>query len=369
MNRMKKKKIILLQVFVILILLTNSSCQKVSNKANAWHENQWTIEKVNSWYDKQGWITGCNYTPSTAGNSIEMWHKDTYDAATIDKELGWAKDLGFNSMRVFIHSLVWQHDAEGLKERINDYLSISTKHGIKTMFVLFDDCWNPEGEYGIQPEPQKGVHNSLWVQDPIVSQRADTATLYKTMEHFVKDILETFKNDERVQIWDLYNEPGNSKHLTNSLPLLRKVFLWAREVNPSQPLTSGIWRLDFYDLNKFQLENSDVVSYHCYHPRERHQDWIYMMNAYKRPVLCTEWMGRRFGSTFEEIMPILKNQNIGSYVWGFVAGKTNTIFAWDDPQPDGKEPQLWFHDILRVDGSPYSVTEIETIKSLTKINK
>ena len=355
---MKRTKIITVHLLVFLISITGINAK-----------SKWTVEEANSWYAKQGWIVGCNYTPSTAVNQIEMWHKDTYDAATIEKELGWAKELGFNSMRVFLHSLVWQNDPEGLKSRMNNYLSISTKYGIKTMFVFFDDCWNPEAQYGFQPEPQKGVHNSLWKQDPIVSKRTDTTVLYKKMELYVKDILNTFKNDDRILLWDLYNEPGNSNHLTTSLPLVKKVFKWAREVNPSQPLTSGIWRLDFYDLNKFQLENSDVITYHCYHPAERHQDWIYMMNAYRRPVICTEWMGRRFESTFEKVMPMLKNQHIGAYCWGFVAGKTNTIFAWDDPRPDGKEPSVWFHDILRVDGTPYSIKEIETIKSLTNISK
>ncbi len=353
---MKKVKISILLVSVFTLLIIS---------VNAQPKSKWTVEKANSWYAKQGWIVGCNFTPSTAVNQIEMWHKDTYDATTIDRELVWAKELGFNSMRVFLHSLVWENDVEGLKNRMKNYLSISTKYGIKTTFVFFDDCWNAEAQYGKQPEPKTGVHNSGWIQDPIVSKRADSTVLYKKMELYIKDILQTFKNDDRILMWDLYNEPGNSNHLTSSLPLLRKVFQWAREVNPSQPLTSGIWQLNFYDLNKFQLENSDVITYHCYHPAERHQDWIYMMNAYRRPVICTEWMGRRFGSTFEKVLPMLKSQHIGAYSWGFVAGKTNTIFAWDDPRPDGKEPTIWFHDILRVDGTPYSINEIETIKSLT----
>jgi hypothetical protein len=326
----------------------------------------WSKKESNNWYAKQGWVVGCNFVPSSAINQLEMWQSDTFDPKTIAKELGWAKDLGFNCMRVFLHSLAWQSDPVGFKKRINEYLAISSKLNIKTCFVFFDDCWNPEALVGKQPEPKPGVHNSGWIQDPIVSKRADTIALYKEMELYVKDILTTYKNDDRIIMWDLYNEPGNSEHFSSSLPLLKKVFQWAREVNPSQPLTSGIWRLDFYDLNKFQLENSDVITYHCYHNVERHQDWIHMMNAYRRPVICTEWMARRSESTFEKVMPMLKKQNIGAFNWGFVAGKSNTIFAWDDPCPDGKEPLLWFHDILRIDGTPYSLKEVEVIKSLTK---
>jgi len=33
--------------------------------------------------------------------------------------------------------------------------------------------------------------------------------------------------------------------------------------------------------------------------------------------------------------------------------------------PDRKEPELWFHDILRKDGTPFSQDEVETIRELT----
>lgn len=353
---------------ILFFILIVSPFQIVYSQ-NQQNGAKWSTEKSKTWYTKQGWVVGCNYITSNAVNQLEMWQKETFDPKTIERELSWAKELGFNAMRVYLNSLVWQADADGFKKRINEYLAISSKYGIKTCFVFFDDCWNPEAKIGKQPEAKTGVHNSGWVHDPIVSKRADTTLLYKEMELYVKDILKTFNNDDRVLMWDLYNEPGNTNQLNKSLPLLKKVFQWAREINPSQPLTSGVWRLDFYELNKFQLENSDVITYHCYLNAERHQDWIYMMNAYGRPVICTEWMGRRFESTFEKVMPMLKNENIGAFSWGFVAGKTNTIFAWDDPRPDGKEPKVWFHDILRVDGTPYDSKEIETIKKLTLTNQ
>lgn len=338
----------------------NESAVNTSQTAERWEECV-----VNDWYKQQPWQVGCNYVTSSAVNQLEMWQADTFDPQLIDKELGWAQDLGFNSMRVFLHSLVWQNDSVNFKKRIDEYLSISSKHGIKTTFVLFDDCWNPETTYGKQPEPKVGVHNSGWVQDPIVSMRKDTVALYPVMEKYVKDILTTFKDDDRVLMWDLYNEPGNSGHANESLPLLEKVFQWGREVNPSQPLTSGIWKLDLRDLNAYQLNHSDVITYHCYLDRPSHEQWLTWLSYYSRPMICTEWMGRRFNSTFETVMPMLKEKNVGAYSWGFVAGKTNTIFAWDDPRPDGKEPKLWFHDIVRTDGTPFSAKEIETIKSLT----
>lgn len=327
--------------------------------------NQWTKAEADTWYSKQGWLVGCNYSPSNAINQLEMWQQDTFSPELIDKELGWAKELGFNTMRTYLHSLVWRQDPDGFKKRIDEYLKISTKHGIKTTLVFFDDCWVPEAKIGKQPEPKVGVHNSGWVHDPIVSERVDTVAMYAMMESYVKDVMTTFKDDDRILMWDLYNEPGNTNQLTKSLPLVKKVFQWGREVDPSQPLTVGIWKLDFHEINRVSLESSDIITYHCYLNKSTHQDWIHFLKLYDRPMVCTEWMGRRFESTFETVMPLLKEQNIGALGWGFVAGKTNTIFAWDDPRPNGEEPKLWFHDILRVDGTPYCVKEIETIKSMT----
>lgn len=352
--------------FLLLVTISLIGCQTGIVPQKNVQNNKWSIEKANEWHTRQGWIAGCNFIPSNAINQLEMWQAETFDPETIDRELSWAEELGFNAMRVYLHSIVWQNDPDGFKNRINDYLTISAKHNIKTIFVFFDDCWNPEAQKGKQPEPKTGVHNSGWVHDPIVSMRADTAKLYKEMEMYIKDVLNRFKDDERVLMWDLYNEPGNAGQLNNSLPLLKKAFEWARSVNPSQPLTVGVWNLNLEELNKYQIENSDIISYHYYHNLERHYDWIHFLKLYGRPLICTEWMARRFGSTFEKVMPMLKEQQVGAISWGFVAGKTNTIFAWDDPRPDGKEPELWFHDILRKDGSPYSTEEIKTIKTLTK---
>lgn len=357
------KKIIALTILFLISL----SCTTQINHVDTKQFGRWNEGKINQWYKKQGWLVGCNYTTSSAVNQLEMWQSDTFDPELIDKELGWAEELGFTSMRVFLHSLVWLNDSIGLKDRINQYLTISEKHGISTMFVLLDDCWNPEAQYGPQPEPKPGIHNSGWVQDPIVSMRSDTLILYPIMEKYIKDIIGTFKDDKRLIMWDLYNEPGNSSHGITSLPLLKKVFKWAREINPSQPLTSGMWNLNLSELSNFQLNASDIISYHCYLNKEQHKSWLNWLKLYNRPLVCTEWMGRRFDSTFEKIMPMLKDENVAAYNWGFVAGKTNTIFAWDDPRPDGKEPELWFHDIIRKDGTPFDSKEIDIIKSLTLV--
>jgi hypothetical protein len=185
----------------------------------------------------------------------------------------------------------------------------------------------------------------------------------------MKDVLTTFKEDKRIVLWDLYNEPGGSNPYgmngDKSMGLLQKTFEWGRTVNPSQPLSAGIWTDKFPNLNRYQLENSDVITYHTYEPLESHVQLIDTLKHYGRPMICTEYMARTRNSTFETIMPLLKAEKIGAINWGLVAGKTNTIFAWDTPLSDVTEPPVWFHDIFRQDGTPYSQEEIDTIKSLT----
>lgn len=327
---------------------------------------RWTEEQAGKWYEAQGWRVGCDYIPSDAINQIEMWSASSYNRELIDKELGWAEDLGFNTLRVYLSSVVYANDPQGLKDRMDDFLDICEGHGIRPLFVFFDDCWNAESAYGVQPEPKPGIHNSGWVRDPSDALRADTLSLYPALETYVKDILGTFAEDGRILLWDLYNEPGNSKYKSGSLPLLKKVFGWAQEVRPSQPLTAGVWSDALKELNEFQLANSDVTSYHCYSSPETQQEAIDTLKRYGRPLICTEYMARTKNCTFQNTLPVLKANNVTAINWGFVAGKTNTIFAWDDPLPELQEPPVWFHDIYRTDGTPYSQEEVDFIKSLIR---
>jgi endo-1,4-beta-mannosidase len=281
--------------------------------------------------------------------------------------LGFAESIGLNCMRVFLHHLAWQEDPPGFKNRIKQYLEIAERHHISTIFVFFDDCWNETYKAGIQPLPKPGIHNSGWLRDP-GKLLYDDPTIIQVLEKYVKDILITFKNDNRVLLWDLYNEPGNSSYGNKSLPLLQKIFEWAREINPSQPLSAGLWTQDLQDFNKFQLANSDVVTYHNYEDEIVHQHCIDTLKKYDRPLICTEYMARLRKSTFFNIMPILKEQKIGAINWGLTTGKTNTMYAWDTPIPDGSEPKIWFHDIFRPDGRAFDIKETQFISSLTGKN-
>jgi hypothetical protein len=328
----------------------------------------WSKEKANEWSEKHGWIRGSNFIPSSAINQLEMWQKETFDPKTIDRELGFAESIGFNAMRVFLHHLAWQEDPEGFKTRMKTYLEISDKHHIGTIFVIFDDCWNDVYKAGPQPAPKPGVHNSGWLRDPGTLYHTEPA-LGDTLEKYVKDIMAAFKHDRRIFFWDLYNEPGNSDYGNKSMDLLKKVFTWGRQVNPDQPLSSGVWKPELNDLNEFQLNNDDIITYHNYSNEIEHAKIIDTLKAYGRPLICTEYMARTKGSKFANITPLLKRSRVGAINWGLVSGKTNTIYAWDTPMPEGGEPKVWFHDIFRKDGTPFSKDEISLIKSLTGKNR
>jgi hypothetical protein len=323
---------------------------------------RWSAADANAWYAKQPWLVGCNFIPSTAINQLEMWQADTFDPKTIDRELGWAESIGFNCVRVYLHDLAWEADADGFKKRIDEYLKIASKHGIRTVFCLFDACWQPEPKIGKQPPPEPGVHNSGWVQSP--AHKLVTAPKeWGRLERYIKDLVGSFGKDERILMWDIYNEPGNTGLNEKSLPLLKEVFRWARAVKPSQPLTAGVWYGNKV-LNDYQLETSDVITFHNYNPADNLRKQIADLKKLGRPLICTEWMARTQGSRIETHLAIFKDEKVGCLNWGLVSGKTNTIYPWGSKK-GAPEPKLWFHDLFRADGTPYDAKEVALVKKLT----
>jgi hypothetical protein len=347
---------------------------------------QWTREQANRWYAGQPWRVGANYAPASAINQLEMWQAATFDPATIDRELGWAQAMGMTTMRVFVHNLLWEQDADGLKNRMDQFLTIAARHNIKPMFVLFDSCWDPNPQLGPQHPPIPGVHNSGWVQGPGAQRLADRSQ-YGKFEAYVKDVVGRFRNDDRIFAWDLWNEPNNEgggnytptprkKELVAGL--LDQVFTWAQSVDPTQPLTAGLWIGDHWDqratldpVERIQVSRSDVMSFHDYGWPERFAARARQMLSYGRPVLCTEYMARGAGSTFDGSLPIGKRLNIAMINWGFVDGRTQTRLPWDSWKKPytGEEPTVWFHEVLRADGTPYRQAEVDLIRRLTAAPK
>ena len=327
---------------------------------------QWTKEQANDWQTKQPWVVGCNFLPSTAINQLEMWQEDSFDVKTIDRELGWAQSIGMNSVRVYLHDLAYETDPKGFKQRMDKFLQIADRHKIRPLFVFFDDCWNPHPQLGKQPIPKKGVHNSGWVRSPGDAQRNWPKDMER-LETYVKDILNTFKRDRRVYLWDLYNEPGNSGYDLKSMELLKKCFEWAWDVRPSQPVSAGLWYGN-NEFNQFQIANSDVITFHNYNDAKNLQSEISRLVKLGRPVVCTEWMARQNSSWIKTNLPVFHESKIACFNWGLVSGKSNTIFPWGSKE-GSEEPTPWFHDIFRQDGTPFDATETDLFKKLTARGK
>lgn len=375
-------------LLIAIVLITFSSCndagssKNASSKDSAAQRTIWTAEQANDWYAKQPWYVGANFLPSTAINQLEMFRAESFDTATIDRELGWAASLGMNVMRVYLHDLLYQHDEQGFFERMNKLLEIADKHQIKILFTIFDSCWDPFPVWNKQREPKPFVHNSGWVQSPGQNILKDSMQ-YPQLEKYVKAVVGKFAKDERILAWDVWNEPDNMTgpsyekvEIPNKvdlvLPLLKKTFEWARSANPSQPLTSGVWAGNWESdstlkpIEKLQIEESDVISFHCYDDSTTLAKKIKELQRYNKPLICTEYMARPNKSTFQSSLPVAKANKVAMINWGFVDGKSQTIYPWDSwTKTYTSEPPLWFHDIFRKDGTPYKQEEVEFIKQVT----
>ncbi len=124
-------------------------------------------------------------------------------------------------------------------------------------------------------------------------------------------------------------------------------------------------------VSRVQIEQSDIISFHNYGWPEDFKAHVKMLEQFHRPLICTEYMARNIGSTFDGILPIAKKDHIGAINWGLVAGKSQTWIPWDSWQHpyDKEEPMLWQHDVFRPDGLPYREAETELIQQLTGKNK
>jgi hypothetical protein len=343
--------------------------------------SRWSPERANRWYQAQGWPVGANYITSNAINQLEMFQPGTYDPRRIDTELGWARFHGLNAVRVFLHDQLWAQDSRSFQARLAQFVGIAARHRIKPLFVLFDSCWDPHPKLGRQRAPRPGIHNSGWVQSP-GAERIDDRRYFGTLHDYVTGVLAQFRNDDRVLGWDLWNEPDNPARVYADVErpdkqervaeLLPQVFAWARSVDPRQPLTSGVWDGAWADpahrstITGIQLDNSDVITFHCYAAPANFESRIAELSPQGRPILCTEYMARPLGSTVDGVLPIAKRHNVGAINWGLVAGKTQTYFPWDSwDHPYATVPRLWFHDLLRPDGRPFQSIETQTIRTLT----
>lgn len=335
-------------------------------------KGQWSVQQANDWLDQQGWLVGFNYVPSYASNTTEMWQHSTFNLKCIDRELGWAEDIGYNSLRVFVPYIVWKKDPSSFKRRFELFLRCADKHGLRVMPVLFDDCsfGDPkqlDPRLGEQRELQPGMPFFNWTPCP-GETAGGSLKERRFLKRYVQDMIGTHAQDQRINCWDLFNEPTHSTQVGNPT-FLQTIFEWARGAHPSQPLTVAFWTIK-NDLNTVILANSDIVTFHGYAPNAILDIYITVFGVVQRPVLCTEWMARIFGSDFETDLPLFANRGVGCYQWGLVNGRTQAQFPWGNEVGGSVDPTYgWLHDILYSDGTPYRVDEVETIKKTIQDNR
>jgi hypothetical protein len=322
--------------------------------------SRWPVEKAWHWYKQQPWVCGFNYIPATAINYTEMWQKETFDPKTIDEELALAEQVRFNSLRCVLQYLVWEHDAEGFKQRLDQFLSICHKHGIRVIFCLFDDCvFGPKHDpyLGKQADVVPGWYAHDWSPSPGWSRVKDPRTWPK-LQQYVQDVITRYKDDPRVLMWDLYNEPTNEIGDV-TLPLVAKIVDCAQQVNPSQPLTIGVWNENKLP-NDVAIHRCDIITFHRYSNAAQLEAFISSLEKHGRPLICTEWLKRDWGSVADQL-PVFARHHVGCLHWGLVNGKTQTQYPWGS-KPGAPEPRAWQHDIFRKDRTPYDPHEIEAFK-------
>jgi hypothetical protein len=381
---MKRPTGLLLGLLSLMIICAAASATAAPNSR---HYARWTEQEAADWQKLQPWPVGANFLPSTAGNQLELWQAATWDPTTIDRELGFAEKIGMNTMRVFLHDLLWDGDQDGFTKRIDQFLAIAALHHIRPLFVLFDSCWNPSPHLGPQTQFQLGKHNSMWVQSP--GRAMDDPSQNARLERYVEGVIGRFATDERILGWDLWNEPDNegpNSHWLSEEPvnknenvnrLLPLVFVWARRAGAVQPLTSAVFQgLHWEDQKQWtaamrvQLEQSDIITFHDYNWHEKFEERIRSLLPLHRPLLCTEYMARSIGSTFDDDLPIATKYGVGVMNWGLVQGRMQTFLPWDswDHPYINSLPTVWFHDVLRVNGTSYRPEEIRSIQEVTRLH-
>ncbi|MCX6225424.1 MAG: 1,4-beta-xylanase [Bacteroidia bacterium] len=350
-----------LKTTFIFFLLSSCTNQNYSTLNFRWSE-----VKAKSWYDSLPWIKGFNFVPSYAGNTTEWWEIPP-DTAVIGRELGWASDLHYNSTRVFLQYIVWKKDPAAFKNNFAIFLELASSRHISVIPVLFDDCAfgrpaQVDPYLGKQRDIIPGMILSNWTPSPGTKYGTDPAET-ESLRAYVHDLLKTFGNDKRIILWDLFNEPMNEARV-GTPDFMVRLFVWAREANPGQPLSTGVWFMPLdHPLNMVLIAYSDIITYHLYGNKEEMTVRIAQLKKQGRPVMCTEWMARPAGSSYEKELPLFKSEKVAAYQWGLVNGRTQCQFPWWNQPGGGVDSTYgWFHDILHADGTPYRPEEIDVIR-------
>ena len=307
-----------------------------------------------------GWV-GANYTPAYAVNAVQMWHE--FRPEVIDRELAAAKrHFGLTSLRVYLHNIVFDAEKEPFLQRIEEFLKLCDRHGIKPSFTFFDDCWNHTGVTLDSQPPVPGRHNGRWAACPQDAERTDEHL--PRLKAYVQDVIRPHRDDPRVLWWEVFNEPNMKSPF--SVTLRKLGYQWAKEAKPTQPV------LCCWD----DSPETDIVDAHNYSADFRGWDRQADLNPAKGAVF-TEAGARWYagkptsnGEPCEVIHWLRQRKEADKYVpgvylcWELMVGNSHCRWHWGT-MDGAPEPPIPWCGLLWPDGTPVSFAESEAIRSYT----
>ena len=325
-------------------------------------ESRWPEERIWRWWNDLGPIKGVNYIPRNAVNSIDFWLAETFDPDLIAEELQWARQAGYNALRVQLQYVVWANDEDGFMDRLDTFLGLAQDQGLRVVPVLFDDL-DRAGEppvFGPQPPPAPNRHNSRWKPSPGAASVVDRSQ-WPSLESYIDAVVGAHRRDDRILFWDLYNATGYNELGEQSLPLMEQTFDWVRAHQTRQPLAIASWdRLDSA-MTARKWERSDLITFQQFDDPAQVEAQLALLQHYGRPIVCVDWLKRQQNNTFETILPLFAQQRVGWFSRGLVQGKTQ-FYVQDEAFRSATEPDVWQQDVLQPDGAPYRPEEIELIQ-------
>ncbi|MCX6925972.1 MAG: cellulase family glycosylhydrolase, partial [Verrucomicrobia bacterium] len=294
--------------------------------------------------DDYSCLRGANYVPSYARNDVQIWMD--YDAAVVDRELGYAAKLKLNCVRVFLQVAVYEHDPRRFLDSFESFLSLCEKHRIQMMPVIFDSCF---GEF---PDLKK-YRDKDWMACP--GQNRLGPEHWPALQKYIADIVGAHRDDKRILMWDVMNEPtctsfyktAEDKQLIHTF--LRRALDWVKAQKPNQPRTVGLMSSDELGLVQDQV---DVLCFHNYR-RDLREDIRKVQELGRqqgKPTIINEVVGRP-QQGFEFAMPILREEKIGWCFWELMLGKTQ--FSRDHNSP--------YQGLIYPDGTIYDAAEAAAV--------
>lgn len=352
---------------------------------------KWSKEKAWAWYNRRPWIRGFNGRPSNCVSGVDMWQSYNHEEVKkqIEYEFNLAKETGFNAVRTIVNFEVWLSEHDSFMNNLAEYIDAADRYGLKVMLTIGNDCNVPKDFYSFKLGPQKvdwGYHSGIkrgqhsGTHNAPGYQLSDEAEYLDKFYAMTDEIASVYAKDERIEVWDVWNEIGNSRRATMSVEKMKKVAEIIRSHDQVSPITADCWRynedlMPYTEEELAAIELSDVITFHYY---GSYQNMVKLIENLRdlcgRPLINNEWLNRIEHNNVDEIFPLFYLEKVGSYHWGLIQGYSQTYEPWGcymekiaDPDYRGDFDFTKFqHDLYRFNGLPYIAKEIAIIKDFSR---